>query len=81
MKQCKDKRNVQFGGGVTYNWIYDPYYSTGWTNKLLSCELIVQFVLPTLNHLFQWRALSTLKATVLRLFKERRLFQRIKTGF
>lgn len=36
MKQCKDKRNVQFGGGVTYNWIYDPYYSSGLKNKSLS---------------------------------------------
>lgn len=50
MKQCKANRNVQFEGGVTYNWIYDPYYSSGWANQSLFQSWIVQFVLPTLNH-------------------------------
>ena len=56
MKQCKAKRNVQFGGGVTYDWIYDPYYSSGLTNKSLSsrqcssfCHTSLQIVISSVD--------------------------------
>ena len=39
MEQCKSNRHVQFAGGRTYNWIYDPYYAQGFYLFILFKQL------------------------------------------
>ena len=42
MAQCKSNRHVQFAGGQTFNWIYDPYYAQGLFYLFYLAKIFIQ---------------------------------------